>query len=104
MIGPKIKRAVVEAIDGLLEENLSDIDAAHEDAGEIGISISVKLGEVGKNGVNCAVHLGFIKERVKVETKFQIDEKQMEFDFADGVVGVAHERTPMASNSKRAKE
>jgi len=77
IIGVKTQGAIVEAIKGLFNENLHAINDAYESSGELGVSIAVKLGDQGRNGVNTAVQLTFVKEKVRSECKFSVDEKQM---------------------------
>jgi len=88
MIGPKTMTAVSDAIAGLLRENQTAIDEAYETAGELGLSIAAKFGDLGKRGINCAVSLTFVKEKIKAETKFQYDEDQLPINFGMEVVGV----------------
>lgn len=86
MIGPKTIQVVVDSIGGLLRENQSLIDEAYEKMGELALSINAKFGEVGKHGINCAVSLAFVKEKVKAESRFQFDEDQLPIDFGGGVI------------------
>jgi hypothetical protein len=86
MFGPKIKAKVVEAIDVLLTNKMTVIDEVHENDGEISLAIKVKLGELGKKGLNWSAELSFVKEKVKVGVSGQTDEKQMEIAFGESVL------------------
>jgi len=77
MFGQKIKKEIVKAIDSLLESQMTIINEVHENDGEITLAIKVKLGELGKKGLNWSAELAFVKERVKVGISGQTDENQL---------------------------
>lgn len=77
MFGPKIKDDIIKAIDALLTAQMDVIDEVHERDEEVALAIKVKLGDLGKKGLNWSAELAFVKEKIKVGINGQTDEKQM---------------------------
>jgi hypothetical protein len=83
MIGEQTKAHLLSILDSLLDDNLGTISAVHEKDGELSISIAVKLGFPGKQGIPVAVQLSFVKEKVRSEAKFYANERQLSLDDAE---------------------
>ncbi len=75
-IGDKTEMAISRTIKSLWAENRRNINEAYDEEGELSIAISVKLGAMTPKGVNVPVGMQFIKEKIKNESRFTVDEKQ----------------------------
>ena len=73
---------ISQGILGHLTDYAREIDAAYEKQGEVSISFTVKMVP-GKTGIDYEIGMTFVKDRVKVRLKGNVDERQIPM-FNDG--------------------
>lgn len=75
-IGPVTLEKISQGIFGHLIDYQPDIEAAYDNQGEVSIAFSVKLVP-GKTGMDYEIGMNLVKDRIKVKSKGNVDEKQL---------------------------
>jgi len=74
---------ISQGIMGHLTDYQPDIEAAYHNQGEVSISLTVKMAP-GKTGIDYEIGMNLVKDRIKVKSKGNIDERQIPLFSADG--------------------